>query len=66
MTLFRHTSWTGPKSRNYDFTNIVACYAETAPSEHFVPCTTDELNALVKTPVRPLYIQAGVEYYGYL
>ena len=66
MNMFRHTSWTGTKSRNYECTNIVSCLAESAPNEHWTPTTHEELNALLRSPVDLLYIEAGVQYYGYL
>jgi hypothetical protein len=50
------------KKRDYECTNIVACVAEKAPDENYVP--TDKPQAL--QGLTRLWIQGGVEYYGYL
>lgn len=50
------------KKRNYECTNIVACVAERAPDENYVPADKPQaLQGLTR-----LWIQGGVEYYGYL
>lgn len=61
MKLFVHKLWKG-KRENCDCTQVIACLAESAPSEWFV-LSNDEslLNRL-----QPLYTQAGVRYFGYL
>lgn len=54
--------------RNPDCTNIVACKV-TEPFDfnnpNFVLMDNEEGEELLKT-LTPLYIQAGVQYYGYL
>jgi hypothetical protein len=50
------------KKRDYECTNIVACVADDAPNENYVPANGSQvLQELTK-----LWIQGGVEYYGYL
>jgi len=42
-------------------TNIVACQAEQAPNANWVECDESCLHNL-----KPLHVQAGVRYFGYL
>ena len=63
LQLFRNKHFV---KRDYEATNIVSCLAESAPDENWVPTTHEELNAMLRSPLQPLYIQAGVQYYGYL
>lgn len=58
MDTFKNKLFT---KRDYECTNIVACVAEQAPSEHFVPADESVLNGLTK-----LGIERDVAYYGYL
>lgn len=63
MEMFRNRHFT---KRDYECTNVVACLAESAPNENYIPTTHEELNAMLRSPVQPLYIEGGVQYYGYL
>lgn len=63
MTMFRNKHFT---KRDYECTNVVACLAHQAPNENYIPTTHEELNAMLKSPVQPLWIEGGVQYYGYL
>ncbi len=63
MNMFRHTGFT---KRDFETTNIVACLAETAPNENYVPTTHEELNTMLRSPLQALWIENGVQYYGYL
>ncbi len=47
--------------RDYESTNIVACMADTAPSEQWTECAESILVGLTK-----LWIEKGVHYFGYL
>lgn len=58
MKTFRHKMFT---TRNYDCTNVVACQAEVAPNDYWIECGDEVLAGLTK-----LWIEAGVQYYGYL
>jgi hypothetical protein len=57
MTTFKNKHFT---ERDYECTNIVACAAEQAPDENYIADDVD-LTKLTK-----LWIEAGVQYYGYL
>lgn len=63
MQMFRNKHFT---KRDYECTNVVACLAESAPNVNYIPTTHEELNAMLRSPIQPLYIEAGVQYYGYL
>lgn len=65
MQMFRNMNFT---ERDYECTNIVSCLAPSVPQDgiEWTPTTHEELNAMLRSPVRSLYIQAGVQYYGYL
>jgi hypothetical protein len=52
--------------RDYEATNVVACIASAAPNENWIPTTHEELNAMLRSPLQPLWIESGVQYYGYL
>lgn len=47
--------------RNYEKSNVIACVSETAPNENWIEC--DESILLGKNR---LWIENGVEYYGWL
>lgn len=63
MAIFRNKNFT---KRDYEATNVVACQAEFAPDANWVLTTHEELNAMLRSPVQPLWIERGVQYYGYL
>ena len=52
--------------RDYESTNVVACISALAPDENWIPTTHEQLNAMLSSPVQPLWIENGVQYYGYL
>jgi hypothetical protein len=57
MTTFKNKNF---KTRDYEATNIVACVAEQAPDENYVPADVDISRMTM------LWIQGGVQYYGWL
>lgn len=57
MTTYRNTNWT---TRNYECMNVVACKAAEAPNENW----TEDENAIASNMMM-LYVENGVEYYGY-
>jgi len=61
--LFRNKNFV---KREYECTNIVACIAENPPNENYVETTHEELNGNLSSPLVPLWIENGVQYYGYL
>ena len=63
LQMFRNKHFT---TRDYETTNVVACLAENAPNENWIPTTHEALNAMLRSPVKPLWIEGGVQYYGYL
>lgn len=61
MATFKNKNFT---KRNYECTNIVVCVADKAPvtpDNRWQPVDESALNGL-----EPLYVQAGVRYYGYM
>jgi hypothetical protein len=40
--------------------------AASAPDENWIPTNHEELNAMLRSPLTPLHIEAGIQYYGYL
>lgn len=61
MQTFKNRNFT---KRDYEATNIVACVAETAPEtpdNRWEP--TDDA---ILAKLTPLWIEAGVRFYGYL
>lgn len=58
MQTFKNKHFT---KRDYECSNIVACVAETAPDDNYVPADATVLEGLTQ-----LWIQSGVRYYGYL
>ena len=63
LQMFRYKHFT---KRDYGITNIVACLAAVAPDDNWLPTTHEELNAMLRSPLMPLWIQSDVQYYGYL
>ena len=60
MKLFKNKHFT---KRDYEATNVVYCFAETAPNDNWIECVNDELTG---TSAQRLYIQGNVEYWGWL
>ena len=58
MKTYRNTNWT---KRDYECTNIVAARSEKPMDENWAEADESILSGLMR-----LYIQGGVEYYGYL
>lgn len=58
MAYFKNKNFT---KRNYECTNIVACQAEQAPDENYVPADESVVAGLT-----PLWIENGVKYFGHL
>jgi hypothetical protein len=58
MTTYRNVHFT---RRDYETTNVVACQAEVAPNANYVACDDTILRGLTK-----LWIERGVQYFGYL
>lgn len=58
MTTFKNSNF---KKRDYEATNIVACVAEIAPAANWIPSDESVLNDLTA-----LWIEGGVQYYGWL
>jgi hypothetical protein len=48
-------------TRDYDCTNIVACRAQAAPSEHFIEAPDFDLSRLTQ-----LWTENGVTYFGHM
>ena len=63
MNIFRNKNFT---KRDYECTNVVACLADSAPDENWIPTSHEELNAMLRSPLQSLYIEKNVQYYGYL
>jgi hypothetical protein len=63
MSVFRNRNWT---KRNYECTNVVACEADEAPTDNWVPVDPAYLDALLNRGGQQLEICAGVHYYGWL
>ena len=60
---FRNGNWT---KRNYECTNVVACEAEAAPGDNWVPVDSAYVEAILNRGGCQLEICAGVRYYGWL
>jgi hypothetical protein len=60
MKTFKHKMWNG--KRDYECTNVIACQAESAPSEWWIECGDDS----ILTGLNKLWIERGVQYYGHL
>lgn len=60
MKTFKNTSY---KTRDYECTNVVYCQAESMPDGTWVECPAADLE---KSTCIPLWIEAGVRYFGYL
>lgn len=58
MSTFKNKNFT---KRDHECTNVVACFADKAPDENYVPADVTVLDGLTR-----LWIENGVEYYGYL
>jgi len=52
--------------RNYDCTNVVACIANEAPNDNFQEMTAAEIHDKGIGNLQKLYIENGVQYYGFL
>lgn len=63
MAMFRNKNFT---KRDYDCTNVVACESEFAPNENYVLTSHEELNSMLKSSIQPLFIENGVQFYGYM
>lgn len=63
MSTFRNKNWT---KRDYECTNVVACVAEKAPGDNWVPCDPYYLDQIISRGAQQLEICAGVRYYGWL
>lgn len=58
MAVFKNKNWT---KRDYEVTNIVACVADAAPNDNYVPADESALEN-----ISHIFTQNGVQYYGYL
>ena len=63
MPAFRNKNWT---KRDYEATNVVACEADNAPNENWVPVDSAYIEALLNRGGQQLEICAGVRYFGWL
>jgi hypothetical protein len=52
--------------RDYEATNVVACEAEVAPDENWIPAPSGFLGTLLSKGAQQLWIQGGVKYFGWL
>lgn len=59
MKTYRHIHWTG--KRDYECTNVCACQAEAAPNAYWI-----EDAAAIAPNMTRLWIECGVQYFGYL
>lgn len=52
--------------RDYESTNIVACISHEAPNKNFVEMTPKEIHEKGIGDLQKLYIENGVQYYGFI
>ena len=61
---FMHKNWNG--KRDYECTNVVACVARTAPNDDWIECRADWMDQLKSRGAQQLFIEGGVQYFGWL
>lgn len=58
MKTFKNKNFT---KRNYECTNVVFCIGESAPNDNWI-----ETTEAMPENIRPLWIENGVQYFGWL
>ena len=61
LKTYRHSEYKG--KRNYECGTVAVCRAVAAPNTYWTEC---EESIITLNKMKPLYIEAGVQYFGWL